>query len=332
MKNNTIPDMEKCTTCTITILYPFAALVYMYVLPFFQQNGIYTCDVCLHKIFKYFCVSEGEECDSNELNNNRQQLFRFALVNRHWCDTAIPLLWRRPFPLISANANAVFISTLLNCFDNNDNNELEAKPLFHYNIFIKQITWQKFKRYHNQQESRKNDAPESHFKTFKAICHNLIDSPVNFFFEITIDYNYNIFQITNSKASLGRSLKISLIDGAELLNSASKTCLNLSTLEIIASLSLICHRGIYPEYWIFYDYHDIDQFINELGLSIPGYLRFSADSLNTFLHGVKVIHFKSLEFPQSYISEEHLEFILKAIKDSNLDVGIQQIETSMTSN
>ncbi|CAG8556286.1 7986_t:CDS:2 [Ambispora gerdemannii] len=204
--------------------------------------------LCLHEIIKYFYVSEGEGCANNELNKNRQ-LFRFALVNRHWCDTAIPLLWRRPFPLISANTN--------------------TQPLFHYNIFIKQLSlrslstaiidWQKSKRYHNQQESRKNDAPaaESHFEAFKAICHNLIDSPANIFFEITIDYNYNIFQIINSKASLGQlhSLKISLIYDAELLK-----------------ISTITHFG------------------------------------------------------------RALEIILEAIQDSNLDVGIQQIDAPMTSN
>ncbi|CAG8566875.1 11741_t:CDS:1 [Ambispora gerdemannii] len=368
--------------------------------------------LCLYEIFKYFYVSEEEKCNSKKLNYNRRQLFHFALVNRHWCNTAIPLLWGRPFPLTSEKASAVFISTLLNCFANNE----ESRTIFQYNIFIKQLSleslsiaifnWSKFKRYydqkalrkndplesllekfkaicfnrskskrfHNQQESRKNSRSESLFETFKTICHSLIECTANTFFEIEFEatkvttgnscnFNYNLFQIPNSKASLEqlRSLKLSFTDSTELLESASKTCPNLSTLEIILPvcsefsqllsyfssfanlkhLRIDCVKDLDDSKEFKSLFSEGDKLIDELGknlpkrletLSIEGELKFSANSLKIFLHGSKGIHFKSLEFPHSYISDEHLEIILEAINDSNLDVGIQQIEAPLTIN
>ncbi|CAG8639027.1 4965_t:CDS:1 [Ambispora gerdemannii] len=367
--------------------------------------------LCLREIFKYFCVSEGEKCNKNEINYNRRQLYHFALVNRHWCDTAIPLLWGGPFPSTSVKADAVFISTLLNCFDTNGQ---ESRPLFQYNLFIKQlslkslsnaiINWSKSEHYSNQPEARKNAAPESLLKkfksirfnrsnskryhnqqnnktpenlleTFKAMLHNFIDSTENTFFEIELDeigidmkvsgdyynFNYNIFQIPNSKVSLEQlhSLKLSFTDSTELLESASKTCPNLSMLEMIfyltmssesrqilshissfAKLKSLSINCINPIDVSFYEQHNGDQLIDELGKILPkrletllikGYLNFSVDSFKSFFHGAKGIHFKSLEFPYTYLSDELLEIILEVINDSSLDVGIQQIGADLTS-
>ncbi|CAG8510473.1 6175_t:CDS:1 [Ambispora gerdemannii] len=195
--------------------------------------------LCLREIFKNFCASEVEKSNSEELNYKRQ-LFHFALENHHWCHTAISLLWERLFPLISEKAGAMFIATLLNCFDNN---KQLSRPLFQYNIFIKQFllkallkaifSWSKLKGHYSQQESQKDDVLESFLGTFKAICFNwskskkyyfqkelqknnlleclldFIDSTENTFFEIELDilkyiknFNYNVSQIPNSKASL----------------------------------------------------------------------------------------------------------------------------------
>ncbi|CAG8552875.1 9142_t:CDS:1 [Ambispora leptoticha] len=368
--------------------------------------------LCLHEIFKNFSTVEAETLNTDskqgfksmlkaknltldtssnhynyedEIYNNRRQLFYCALVNRHWCYNAIPVLWKRPFPLSSG---ASFVATLLSCFDEN-----ESRPLFRYNLFLKQLSleslfgaivqWLKLKWHENQQRNWGKDSGDAISMKlpiipdiWKSLCHNLIDSSTTILFELDYEYDKvsllykyefsenerNIFQLPNAKTSLGqlRHLKISTNGDVQLLESATKICPNLSSLEInsFSSTWLSSISREYPQYRKLLSYFDVfknlkslkldcgqytstihgNEFLTELGKKLPktlefliidGDLNFSVDSLKRFLHGAREIYFKFLGFPHSEcFSDEHMEVILEAVQDPQLNIGVQKLDLS----
>ncbi|CAG8565569.1 9281_t:CDS:1 [Ambispora gerdemannii] len=358
--------------------------------------------LCLHEIFKNFSTLEaGHESTfynsskhynyEDEIYRNRRQLFYCALVNRHWCYNAIPILWKRPFPLSSGGS---FVATLLRCLGGNEDYEdNESRPLFRYNLFIKQfslesilgafVQWTKLKWHENQQRNSGKDSDDAISvkiptipDIWKTLCHDLINSSTTILFELDYEYDkvgllhryefpdsdWNIFQLPNAKTSLGqlRYLKISTTGDIQLLESAAKICPNLSSLEI-NSYSSTWLSSIFKEYsqyrqllsyfGMFKNLKSLkldcgqytstiygNEFLTELGkklpktletLSIDGDLNFSVDSLDKFLHGAREIHFKLLGFPHSEcFSDEHLEIILEAVKNPQLDIRVQKLDLS----
>ncbi|CAG8552854.1 9141_t:CDS:1 [Ambispora leptoticha] len=335
--------------------------------------------LCLQAIFENFSTSneetEGEYTSfrdyekkaSNQIHNNkiyanRRQLLYFALVNRHWCDNAIPYLWKRPFPLLSGIS---FISTLLRCFEI----DKHPRPLFQYNLFIKQLSLESFMeaivRWSKSSQQRKSGKVPIPIM-LQSLFHNLIDSKTNFYLELEYEdnivsslyeyKNWSIFQIPNAKESLRqlRYLKISSAQDMRLLESASKICPDLSVLAIISDnlinrehsqqcelfaclnsfkhlkfLRLDCGQYASRSY--------CDNFIIELARKLPktldtliieGDLKISTHALRQFLHRSKGTRYKLLGFPHSRcISDAHLDIVLEAL-NSYTDISIQRLNVS----
>ncbi|CAG8565588.1 9282_t:CDS:1 [Ambispora gerdemannii] len=336
--------------------------------------------LCLQAIFENFSTSneeaEGEyssfkdyekkassQIHNNKIYNNRRQLLYFALVNRHWCDNAIPYLWKRPFPLLSGIS---FISTLLRCFENDNH----PRPLFQYNLFIKKLSLESFmeaivrwSKSSQQRKSGKVPIPN----ILKSLFHHLINSKTNFYLELEYEdnivsslyeyKNWSIFQIPNAKESLRqlRYLKISSAQDIRLLESASKICLDLSVLTIISDNLLNREHSHQCELFSYFNSFQnlkflrldcgqyasrfyCDNFIIELARKLPktldtliieGDLKISTHALRQFLHRSRGSRFKLLGFPHSKsISDAHLDVILEVVKYSYTDIGIQRLNVS----
>ncbi|CAG8651185.1 12482_t:CDS:1 [Ambispora gerdemannii] len=362
-------------------------------------------ELCIKNIFEYVLLFDEEGLPLLHKND----LFCCALVNRHWCIHAVPLLWRTPFPIWPLKG-ASFISTLLKCFENDDNREqnqyidtrklywfmrtlfpvsifkgastllkhfetddyrVQRRPAFRYNLMIKQLDLSCLgdlihgclKNKHKIHNSHKLDESGDTllWDTYKLLCHKLINTTENSFFELVheneeaiLSDKLNIFKIPNAKESLGNLRKLSIYRSeSRVLDSASKICPNLSSiqisckfwdcfdeyLELHKSLSLLklfknlkC-LDIYCGELLAQNYGD--NLLMELGKKLPksleilgayGDLKFSVESLEKFLHGAKQIKFKSLDFRYSKcISDAHLEIILRAVGDSNFNISIKEL-------
>ncbi|CAG8645751.1 12306_t:CDS:1, partial [Ambispora gerdemannii] len=308
-------------------------------------------ELCLQKIFQYIIIDSDEDYV--------QQLFYCALVNRYWCINAVPLLWRNPFRRYTDQSQ--IISTLVKCFEYDKNHD--QRPAFRYDLFIKEISLQdlviavddlemnevfdRFKSY----LLKLIDTTENSFFELSCYFENF-DEKINY-----DKLKLNLFQLTNAKESLGKlkSLHISCTKDIEILESALKICPYLSRLEISASYEF---ESEYADMCRLLDYLDSfknlrhlkincglviayehgNEFLTRLGEKLPrgletlrieGDMDFSPASLEKFLHGAKQIQFKSLSFHESEcIIDAHLEVILKVVKDSNLHVGIRELEIS----
>src|ERR1043165_1365194 len=83
------------------------------------------------------------------LHNNFRTLYSLALVNRFWCQLAIPLLWEDPFSIkYRKHLPFHFLDSYFLFLNDNDKNELKEiisykidsnlqKPLFNYPSLIK---------------------------------------------------------------------------------------------------------------------------------------------------------------------------------------------------
>ncbi|RIB23725.1 hypothetical protein C2G38_2288487 [Gigaspora rosea] len=80
----------------------------------------------------------------NNLKNDPNSLYSCALVKRHWCKMAIPILWQNPFPL---NKKPIFISEYFSSFDEDKIYILKeyginlkiSRKLFNYAKFLKDL-------------------------------------------------------------------------------------------------------------------------------------------------------------------------------------------------
>jgi hypothetical protein len=80
--------------------------------------------------------------------DDKRSLYYCSLVNRYWCQLAIPWLWSQPiFNSESKDESILPIETLISCLDNNSKNKLlelripisSQRPLFEYTTFIKKL-------------------------------------------------------------------------------------------------------------------------------------------------------------------------------------------------
>ncbi|RIB23727.1 hypothetical protein C2G38_2242480 [Gigaspora rosea] len=80
----------------------------------------------------------------NNLNNDHNSLYSCALVKRHWCKMAIPILWQNPF---SFNKKPLFISEYFSSLDEDEIYILKkyginlkiSRKLFNYAKFLKEL-------------------------------------------------------------------------------------------------------------------------------------------------------------------------------------------------
>ncbi|CAG8556476.1 72_t:CDS:2 [Ambispora gerdemannii] len=309
-------------------------------------------ELCLQKTFKF-------------ASEYQHDLFNCALVNRHWCMNAIPILWRIPFPF-SLHGGPAFISTLIKYLTLND----EQRAPFLYYRLIKQIDVYLFaEAIQDYLLSLPNTIQQDSLNivtlcTLKVLCHKLINTE-NIIFELDYRYRYfdnaqilpfgdwNIYQIPNAHVSLRNLRKLS-ISGVEssrkILESAAKISRNLSNLEI----TCYCFTEYEELCWLIHYIKlfdnlkclnmDVsithgDKLLSELGKNLPktletlclaGSFEFSKESLEQFLLGANQVKFQLLGFPKSqFISDEHLETIWNAIYDSSLDISIKELDISV---
>ncbi|CAG8778662.1 17359_t:CDS:1, partial [Dentiscutata heterogama] len=51
-------------------------------------------------------------------------LFSCLLVNSHWCESVIPILWRHPFHRCHKRGGKLLIQTFLSCLNNTERQQL----------------------------------------------------------------------------------------------------------------------------------------------------------------------------------------------------------------
>ncbi|CAG8675802.1 6154_t:CDS:1, partial [Ambispora leptoticha] len=310
-------------------------------------------ELCLQEIFELVSVDKIDD-------HHRQNLFNCALVNRHWCINAIPILWRNPFPF-SSHSGPAFISTLIN--------DQQGSPFIYYRL-IKQLNLQLLAEaiqdylllsFPTRQDNQSLNIVTS--SILKLLCHKLVNTTENVFFELNYHSvenlpmgDWNIYQIPDADTSLRKLRKLSISNvkkSKEILESASRVSPNLSNLKIDCSCFLEENPFEYEELFQLISYIKLfnnlrslnihvsienngDKILSELGKNLPktletlcieGYFEFSQESLEKFFHGAKGIKFQSLGFPESEeISDKHLETIWKAIYDSSLDISIKKLD------
>ncbi|CAG8553943.1 5486_t:CDS:2 [Ambispora gerdemannii] len=220
-----------------------------------------------------------------------------------------------PFPF-PPHGGPAFISTLIKY----DSDQQRAPFLYHR--LIKQIDLYQLAEAIQEYYSSFSNASinTATLYTLKKLCHKLINSTENTFFELNCQYDsvknstfgdWNIYQIPNANASLSKLQLCQLISYIKLFN-------NLKSLNIYVS-----------------DETNGDKLLSELGKNLPkiletlyinGDFEFSEESLEKFLLGAREVKFQSLGFPESVcISDGHLETILRAIHDSSLDISIKKL-------
>src|SRR5205809_5154054 len=78
-----------------------------------------------------------------ELQNDRKSLYSCLLVNRTWCETTVPILWKNPLKICPTyNKRKLFKVILLHLPEESRENqeldlfiELHQRPLFNYISF-----------------------------------------------------------------------------------------------------------------------------------------------------------------------------------------------------
>ncbi|KAG9290527.1 hypothetical protein G9A89_002502 [Geosiphon pyriformis] len=303
--------------------------------------------LCLYEIFH--CVLE------------KRSLYSCAQVSRHWCQNAIPVMWREPLPVESAGP---FIETLLRCFPETKS----EKPLmFQYSYFIKQISvtlfykaivqWARMNWTSDQEKS-----PLIISKTLHFLLRNLIIQP-NAFIDLDIEFDeeiqeiidkeksdfqtseWNLFTLPGAEISLGhlKSLTIFGKQNLEILLMAGKICPRIESLKIFGDPQHLF--PILPKLENFINLKDLhidnmgfytlwaEDYLKDLAKQLPNTLEgiyiyddlnFSPDALAQFYEGLKHRSLLSCSLPNSEcISDKHLDVFAEYGKGklTILDIG-----------
>src|ERR1044072_6738914 len=84
-----------------------------------------------------------------ELQNDSKSLFSFSLVNRLWCETVIPILWKNPWCHVNRQKSETWYNLIIVSLPNDVKESLKSQgsqlsilhqpPLFDYLSFCKSI-------------------------------------------------------------------------------------------------------------------------------------------------------------------------------------------------
>src|SRR5436190_15757345 len=119
------------------------------------------------------------------LQDDKISLHSCVLVNRSWCITAIPILWKQLFKLLNRPSTKLIHTYISNVFDQLENRVIFIKyiinlsrPFFKYPMFLKDLRTktliQSIKDWVNGIEFRFEDEAEFVFADFNKIqlvCH-----------------------------------------------------------------------------------------------------------------------------------------------------------------
>ncbi|RIA90318.1 hypothetical protein C1645_823538 [Glomus cerebriforme] len=209
-------------------------------------------ELCLRMIFE-------------ELRNDFISLHSCILVNRNWCNLALPKLWKNPFDAINNSnlngimeANIPLLNTYTSCLseDIRDNLGLKSNiqvPLFDYGIYLQYIhfktilksiyLWRNlykdcgdptvFKLKTTTKRRKISNSNEDN--VLKALCEYFINRSKCLKGVDLLDGIFlNIFEFPNASLNLSRiqEFKFEIQFNYEVVSSAAKIAKNISKLEI----------------------------------------------------------------------------------------------------
>src|SRR4051794_1365632 len=104
-----------------------------------SQTCIYTLfkQLCNYKILDFFNSKKMSKFNKDilflifeELQDDSKSLFSCLMVNRIWCETVIPVLWRNPwrYDIVYSNKSYLFI-IFISCLSNNIKESLTSKGI-----------------------------------------------------------------------------------------------------------------------------------------------------------------------------------------------------------
>ncbi|GBC10130.1 hypothetical protein RclHR1_09360008 [Rhizophagus clarus] len=119
------------------------------------------------------------------LHDDKITLHSCILVNRSWCITAIPILWRRPFVLLNKPSVKLIHTYIANVFDQLESEvrltkyiKILSRPFFKYSMYLKdlrtKILTQSIKDWVNGMECQFESELEGSFFDFnevELVCH-----------------------------------------------------------------------------------------------------------------------------------------------------------------
>src|SRR5271155_2945589 len=81
-----------------------------------------------------------------ELQDNKLTLYSYLTVNKTWCETIIPILWRDPWKYLKNEKKHLLLSVIISHLSDESRNNLSfhlkfltKKPLFNYITFCKHL-------------------------------------------------------------------------------------------------------------------------------------------------------------------------------------------------
>ncbi|CAG8573185.1 3803_t:CDS:2, partial [Cetraspora pellucida] len=101
-------------------------------------------------VFEY--LDDRDEILGSPNPKTYSSLFSCLLVNSHWCESVIPILWRHPFHRCHKRGGELLIQTFLSCLDNSERQQLYNDgvyvpggkydlPVFNYPTFLKNFDY-----------------------------------------------------------------------------------------------------------------------------------------------------------------------------------------------
>ncbi|CAG8620134.1 26546_t:CDS:2 [Racocetra persica] len=104
----------------------------------------------LSEVFEY--LDDRDEILGSPNPKTYSSLFSCLLVNSHWCESVIPILWRHPFHRCHKRGGELLIQTFLSCLDNSERQQLYNDgvyvpggkydlPVFNYPTFLKNLDY-----------------------------------------------------------------------------------------------------------------------------------------------------------------------------------------------